>query len=387
VKCIYCFHKTSYKNRGSGRCEKCGREFAFEPKHDPKKITDQRFKKTFEEVSANDTYYFSAAQFRYALDRRLRHNRWSNAWLSAAGIGLVVLFGSGFLLRLFGPHLSLLAIAVAVVGSFIVSRLQPVYSTSILNQYDMDRYISKWESVHGPIPYLLPDLQSTGSISVTEKEPDLTDYTFSRVLVVDSAETANILIVNSFHIINNCPVLSVDGYPPGTFNTLLGMLQRDPENLEVYALHDASVAGCMLPLTLPTKEWFPDPATHITDLGLRPRHIGVMRLPGGTSRVKLLLRNLVQWRGGRLVNAVVLTGSYEVIPEQLRSILDAQEVAWMEQGNRVELAFMPPQRLMNSIRHAFRRKDAGLATEIADSFWFPIEVDDEPEIDFDSDFG
>jgi hypothetical protein len=229
------------------------------------------------------------------------------------------------------------------------------------------------------------------AISLSDKEPDLPDYTFARVLVTDSTSIAEMLVANAFHIFDDCPILSIDGYPPDTFATLLEMVRRNPD-LDVYALHDASVAGCMLPLTLRTKEWFPEPAARIIDLGLRPRQIGAMRLPTWKSRFRSAFRDLSQWRGSRLLNAVVLSGPRQAVPESLQSMLDAEEVAWLEAGHYVELAFMTPERLMNSIRRAFRKEAAAAgdpdSSEPAPYIWFGFgDEEDSGGIDFDSDFG
>jgi hypothetical protein len=167
------------------------------------------------------------------------------------------------------------------------------------------------------------------------------------------------------------------------------MVRRNPD-LDVYAQHDASVAGSMLPLTLRTKEWFPESSTRIIDLGLRPRQIGAMRLPTWKSRFRSAFRDLSQWRGGRLLNAVVLSGPQQAASETLRATLDPEEIAWLETGNYVELAFMAPERLMNSIRRAFRRR---AQAEFADDAPLPVPFligdgeDDDGGIDFDSDFG
>ena len=116
-----------------------------------------------------------------------------------------------------------------------------------------------------------------------------------------------------------------------------------------------------------------------------------MRLSTRQDRFRSAFRNLTQWRGGRLSNAVVLTGAQEAVPEPLRAMLDPDEVAWLEAGNHVELAFMTPERLMNSIRRAFRKRaeDTGVedSSQPVPFIWFGDGDDDSGGIDFDSDFG
>ena len=172
--------------------------------------------------------------------------------------------------------------------------------------------------------------QSQGSHRQREAEPDLTSYSFDRALVTDHADTAAMLVANNFHFENNCAVLSVDGYPEGVADTVLTMLQRNPE-LKVYALHDASAEGCSLPLSLREERWFPDPAINVIDLGLRPRHAKTMRL-------------------------FTLIGASQTVPDSLREVLAPEEVIWLEAGHVAEVSVLRPARLIRGIYQGFSRE-------------------------------
>lgn len=100
-------------------------------------------------------------------------------------------------------------------------------------------------------------------------EPDIADYSFDRAVICDRARTVDILLANNYHFENNCAVLSVEGYPAGPFETVLGMLKRNPK-LQVFALHDATPVGCRLAHRLATEpEWFAG-QTRVIDVGLHP---------------------------------------------------------------------------------------------------------------------
>ena len=272
MKCIYCGHDTRYKERGSKQCGNCRHDFAFEPKTDPHHLTDQRFKNALNEVSADETRYFTDRQFLYVLGRLIRRKNWRSI-----PIFLVVGFFLGIMAFSFAKALSQesppdsaiansLPYFVFVIPVFLAIlitinyRLQQGSPSSIapvsFGLAGSNELLSQWQSVHGPVTHLIPAGHSNVAVSISEKEPDLPEYTFARVLVTDSAKTADMLIANAFHIFDDFPVLSADGYPTVTSVTLLEMLRRNPD-LVVYAVHDASVAGCMLPLTLRAKEWFP----------------------------------------------------------------------------------------------------------------------------------
>ncbi len=161
--------------------------------------------------------------------------------------------------------------------------------------------------------------------------PDVAAFSFDRALVTDHAAIAAMLVANNFHFENNCAILSADGYPEHISATLMTMLRRNPR-LRVFAVHDASEAGCGLPLGLRHANWFPDPAVRVFDLGLRPSHVMKMRpisLPGGS----------------------------RTLPPALRATLTPEEAAWLGRGESVELEAVRPAKLMRSLFQGFARAD------------------------------
>ena len=103
---------------------------------------------------------------------------------------------------------------------------------------------------NGPVPRLLAgEDQARASGPATAFAEELQSYSFDRLLVCDRAETAEFLLANNLHTETNTPIVSVDGYPQAVFGRVLAMVRRNP-NLQVFALHDADVAGCLLPLRL-----------------------------------------------------------------------------------------------------------------------------------------
>jgi hypothetical protein len=128
---------------------------------------------------------------------------------------------------------------------------------------------NRWLSVNGQPEGLI--IRKTQPVAARPREPDIGDYSFDRAVICDRARTVDLLIANNFHFENNCAVLSVGGYPEQPFEVVRAMLKRNPK-LQVFALHDASVAGCQLArLLVNDPKWFKDQVP-VTDVGLRPGH-------------------------------------------------------------------------------------------------------------------
>ncbi|MDY6784646.1 MAG: MFS transporter permease [Cyanobacteriota bacterium] len=201
--------------------------------------------------------------------------------------------------------------------------------------------------------------------SSTENQPThlsskITAYSFDRAIVCDSAEIAQFLIANNFHLENNCAVLSIDGYPQNIFSTIMEMLHRNP-NLKVYALHDASPQGISLANQLRTNNhWFANSSATIYDLGLSPRQVFKSR--------SLFIRNSPDSKqeAARL-------------PQIVKQELSPDELEWLEKGNFVELESLMPRQLLQvltrgiTLSQAIDVEDALIVVESDDSSIFATD--------------
>jgi len=61
MKCINCGTNNSYRDRSSnyGRCKNCGYQIVFEPIIMTPKITDGRFEKIINDISLNNTIFYT----------------------------------------------------------------------------------------------------------------------------------------------------------------------------------------------------------------------------------------------------------------------------------------------------------------------------------------
>jgi hypothetical protein len=90
----------------------------------------------------------------------------------------------------------------------------------------------------------------------------------------------------------------------------------------VLSVHDADARGCGLPLRLRSAG-----AAEVVDLGLRPGHIA-----------------------GHHVQ--VIEGAPLVVPAELSALLGAEEIVWLADGRRVELAVVRPRDLVDALAAA-----------------------------------
>lgn len=336
MKCIYCNTDTTYPVRrgNKGRCRSCRHPFAFEPKTDPLGVADGLFQRAIKDVSGDGAVFFTEGQLYYEFNRRLLRKQVSSVTGGAALIGVSAVGGGILALaaHTFWP-LAIITAPGVIGGAVLRARARragpPPQRPRISGGDFRQKYLIRWGAVHGRIEKLLPPIEPQAAPAPPLISPDVAAFSFDRALVTDHAATAAMLVANNFHFENNCAILSADGYPEHVAATVMTMLRRNP-NLRVFAVHDASEAGCGLPLELRGERWFPDPTVPVFDLGLRPAHVQKMRL-------------------------ISLPGGSRTLPPPLRAALAPEEAAWLERGDSVELAVVRPAKLMRSLYQGFAR--------------------------------
>ena len=277
MKCCHCEADSTrdewYYTR---RCKRCGRKFVFFPR-DGDPFSDVTFQNAIAAVSAEGRVHLGVEHLYYALDRRYAkasERQKFVGFLSLLGVAVAVVAACATFVE---PYLIPLGLALAVAVGIVIKRLSAwLARRPTLRRSRFERLYSRWEAEHGPPPGVIkrrPAAQST-----PEVEADVGDYSFDRAVICDRARTVDLLLANNFHFENNCAILSVDGYPQGPFETVRSMLKRNPR-LAVYALHDATPAGCRLARTLAQDLlWFAG-STTVIDVGLRPMQAAAIQGP------------------------------------------------------------------------------------------------------------
>jgi hypothetical protein len=205
-----------------------------------------------------------------------------------------------------------------------------IFDKFLVEQTQFDTWIDRWHSINNSSEKILPPPQNSSLPAVTN--PEVTAYSFDRVVVCDKPTIAQLLISNNFHFENNCAILTIDGYPQRIFETTMEMLWRNPD-LKVYALHNCSPSGIKLMRRLREEDWFPNPEIPIIDVGILPRqimdNIDVMT-PQSSSSAQT---------------------ARQLTPD-IRASLNAEELAWLDAGCYLELESFPPQKLIQILQRA-----------------------------------
>jgi DNA-directed RNA polymerase subunit RPC12/RpoP len=334
MKCIHCGADSRLRERRAGRCGRCRHRFAIEPSTDRNKVTDRQFKTAIDRVSGKGRVHFTPRNLWYEFNRR-----WMKPGFWRSPYAVLPFLGGGSVLGLvFGPGRGMVT-AVVVLLVLVVTGAAAGFIVGFVLNWWTDRraprarrpprvpydafkrqYLGRWRQAHGDIAGLLP-ARDVAVLSQPRNVPsDVAAFSFDRAVVTDRWETAAMLVANRFHFEHNCAVLSHDGYPDGIADTVKEMLRRNPR-LTVFALHDATPGGCLLPITLGEPEWFP--GARIVDLGLRPGMVRRLRIPA-------------------------LAGARVHPPARLAEILPAKDVAWLARGYTAELAALHPEQVLRA---------------------------------------
>lgn len=368
------------------------------------RFTDVLFKNAINAISAEDSLYFTPQQFLYLLDKRLTIKGLKYGQQDIVGclimlmcilvlasgvIGMIMLIVYSFsrLGAIIDPkkippdrknrirHLQVVAGVIIICGIYIslglssitvaefsvfifsiawglgliyfgqrqLDRLFFVPQPLSVKPSDVDIWVEHWTQVNEIPKMLPPPNEENASVAVS---PDITAYSFDRVVVCDSNSIAQFLIANNFHFEQNCAVLSITGYPQSIFSTVLEMLRRNP-NLKVYALHDASPRGVSLLHRLGSSpNWFANSNVPIYDLGLLPRHV-------------FASQNMFVRRSHEFAETA------RQLPEPVRQSLSKDELEWLEMGNYVELEFFSPRRLLQIVTQGIARsRELGSANDM-----------------------
>jgi hypothetical protein len=334
VKCVRCGLDSRKRERTGKVCPGCHKEFAFDPNAgDP--FSDAAFEAAISAVSAQGSLRWGVEHLYYELCRRKRKRL---SPLAAWAFVIALLVGAVALARHASPLFWLAVILLGWVMAMLVrERIRgiPIGARDEVGiaLATFDHLWARWLAVHDK-PDGLITRKAKEETRRRPAEPDLPDYSFDRAVICDRARTVDLLIANNFHFENNCAVLAIGGYPQGPFETVRAMLQKNPR-LQVFALHDATTAGCRLAHRLAhEKDWFPGRA--VTDVGLRPAHAAPFR--------GLLLPHFMTVEVG---NGIA-----------------ADEVAWMSRY-ALELAAIRPEQVLKRLYRAINRPEAGIGAMAA----------------------
>jgi hypothetical protein len=275
---------------------------------------------------------FSQDSISSQFNRRIRHDR--TMALKTIAIALLIIalplsIGEQILEGIIGS----IGLGVAATLLYVNRHRQ---QSQIFDNFSIDRsqfnlWLEKWTSINNQPLKILPPPQ-TLSLPVV-LNPEVTAYSFDRVVVCDTPEVAQLLISNNFHFENNCAILTIDGYPQNIFDTTMEMLLRNPD-LKVYALHNCSPNGIELPHRLRAEEkWFPNLAIPIINVGILPRQI-------------------VDNFNSTILQSAESAEISQRLALNIRASLNPAEIAWLDKGCYLELESLSPRRIIHFLQRA-----------------------------------
>jgi hypothetical protein len=229
---------------------------------------------------------------------------------------------------------ALIGLSAFWLGFFQRKKANRSPETFLINAGQMLGWLDSWTRVNGSVTQLLPSVSNALPAQNIAPDPNVTNYSFDRLVVCQSDEIAQMLIANNFHFENNCAILSISGYPQRIFETTMQMLRRNPE-LRVFAFHDCSPEGIKLAHELrQNPRWFPDETIIIVDIGLSPRQI----LAAKRDMFIQCSKNSAQ--------------ASQLLAVSLRENLSKVELEWLDRGNFVELESFTPQQLIQVLNRS-----------------------------------
>ncbi|MBD2184587.1 toprim domain-containing protein [Aerosakkonema funiforme] len=243
--------------------------------------------------------------------------------------GINLIFGIFFSLAFNFFPLYAIAVIIGMLQIYFGNRQMTrigTYQVFSLQKSQLQSWLDRWQQINGNIIKMLASPREENTVVAIN--PDVTAYSFDRLVVCDSAVIAQLLIANNFHFENNCAILSITGYPQNIFATTMQMLQRNPD-LKVFAFHDCSPRGLGLVHRLHTSpNWFQASDIAIVDVGLIPRQI------------------IASTREMFILNSPESAQDAKQLPAEIRQQLSKEELEWLDAGNFVELESFTPQRLI-----------------------------------------
>ncbi|MEH2041963.1 MAG: hypothetical protein V7L12_01320 [Nostoc sp.] len=345
-------------------------------------ITDPFFAKVITDISANNTLFFTPKQLLYFLDNRFRKSSKSISrfgWLlpflfinfvtsitifiplivnlafinffyasskstklnlvsrkqnarNLQIIGVIILSIGILALKSFTLFVIIVIIGILPIylGTRQIGRIEFLTQDFLISESQIKDWLNRWQQINGSILNILPSPKQENTPATIN--PDVTAYSFDRLVVCDSASIAQLLIANNFHFENNCAILSITGYPQSIFDTTMQMLRRNPD-LKIYAIHDCNPQGIGLVHNLRTNaNWFLNSEIVIIDIGLTPRQI------------------IATKRGMFIQSSPESAQAAKQLPEEIRQNLFTEELAWLESGKFVELEFFTPQKIIKVLQ-------------------------------------
>jgi hypothetical protein len=268
MKCPECSNKQ--KATAGKTCKKCGYVFALDPREAPK-LSDRQMKKAIENLSGTGNYYFTFNQLYAALYRMASKSSAKNR------VVLIVAVGAAAAIAFFIATEINLILAIAFVVGVALCILWFLKRPVVPNHEALVKAITTYRHFH-PMENLVDGTRFKRETSKENLKKELFDYAPERILIVQSNDLVDMLVLNRFHFENKTVVVSASKYPEHVFQACQKFLQKRPD-IPVEIMHDASMEGYQLKNKLVADDSWNLKDKDIKDLGLSVQDVGNIQKP------------------------------------------------------------------------------------------------------------
>jgi hypothetical protein len=340
MKCPHCLADLKYRDRRDGKCAKCRRPFALEPRGDVLGMSDLRLRGLAERLSDQGKCWYTAAQLGHAAVRnKIKQEtekqlsvRTQIILIGIMGIVSVALFFFESLRWCSGVlFILIIGLGISAAMQYLQSQKPPLERFQKVLEGFEEQFVVPWEGIHGALPGRVTAQEATAL-----RRFQLPPAQVRAVLASPVADVLDCLRANGLPQRLGLALINPD-QPAGADESIIALLRSRPR-LPLLLVHDASVSGCLLPALLPAR-WGLAPNHRIIDLGLRPRHVQQLRLPWKREAPPRELLDLLE-RRAQMPNGLALT------PE---------EREWLRSGYVTSALFIPPARLVTVVTQAVER--------------------------------
>lgn len=269
MKCPSCL--ADHKKSEGAICKSCGYEFVLDPKTSPY-LSDYSVKKTIDRLSASGQYYFTFNQLYAALakpaEKKSKTARFGYIILGVFGCVFSFFVLKGIL------HWSVALAAIAVIAGLIIRML---LKPSIVPHEKLFAALNTYKS-HHPIPFLADGNRFRGDVPKERLKEELFQYAPERILIVQSDDMVDMLVLNRFHVENKTAVVGASKYPLHVFKACQRFLEKKPD-IPIAIVHDVSREGIRLRDKLMADPSWNLGDKEVTDLGLSISDAEKMKKP------------------------------------------------------------------------------------------------------------
>ncbi|MGL5034912.1 MAG: hypothetical protein ACRC6M_14045, partial [Microcystaceae cyanobacterium] len=104
---------------------------------------------------------------------------------------------------------ALIGLSAFWLGFFQRKKATKISEIFLINAAQILGWLDSWTRVNGSVAQLLPSVSNVLPDQNIAPDPNVTNYSFDRLVVCQSDEIAQMLIANNFHFENNCAILSI----------------------------------------------------------------------------------------------------------------------------------------------------------------------------------